>query len=228
MMDTTGMIIKVLLGTIVKACRVVNDKIQARLPVSGNLLELMLFELSRIFHDQFYLEVLYQTIFLLGFHELLRIGKLGQGLHVLRAANVHVGQNKNKILLLLYSSKTHSKANRPQKIKITAIDEIYSRSKAGKHFCPFKMTRKFIKLRGNYKDNDEQFFTFRDHIPVKPVHINHALKRTIANLGLNALLYGGHSLRTGRAMQMLKQGYSVEQIKNAGHWKSNAVYRYLR
>ena len=41
-------------------------------------------------------------------------------------------------------------------------------------------------------------------------------------------LYSVHSLRAGRANDLLKLGLSVETIKKLGRWKSNAVFRYLK
>ena len=51
---------KVLLGTLMKACQIMNDQIQTRLPIHRNLLEILLFELERIYTDQPYLEILYK------------------------------------------------------------------------------------------------------------------------------------------------------------------------
>ena len=55
----------------------------------------------------------------------MHVGELTASPHVLHAKNIHIGTNKNKILLILYSSKTHGKANRPQEIKITTLDRSY-------------------------------------------------------------------------------------------------------
>ena len=50
---------------------------------------------------------------------MLRIGEVTRSQHILKAPHIHIGSNKNKILLILYSSKTHSQASGPQQIKIT-------------------------------------------------------------------------------------------------------------
>ena len=79
----------------------------------------MLFELERIFstNSQPYLELLYKGIFCLGYYGMMRVGELVSGDHTLKASNVHIGQNKNKLMMVLYSSKTHDRKSRPQKLR---------------------------------------------------------------------------------------------------------------
>ena len=89
-----------ILNTLTRACRTVNDKTRVCLPIRLQLLEILLFELSRIFHNQPYLEILYQTIFLLSYYGLFRIGELTKSQHQVKAKDVHIGQKKDKILTL--------------------------------------------------------------------------------------------------------------------------------
>ena len=98
---------KVLLHSLTSSCKIVNDTIKTRFPIKIGLLELLLFETQHKFHKQPYLEIMYKAVLALGYYGLLRVGELAQGPHVIRMCDIHVGQNKNKILLLLYTSKTH-------------------------------------------------------------------------------------------------------------------------
>ena len=214
---------KILLNAITKACRLKNDIVQTRLPISRNLLELILFEVQRKFINQPYLECLYKAMFLLSFYGLLRIGEVTDSEHVIKAKNIHVAVNKMKILIVLYSSKTHGKGNRPQKVKITA-----NRESKINFFCPFKLMRAYMQLRGNYKNDDEQLFVFHDYTPVKAEHARSVLKDCITKLNLDECLYNYHSMRIGMATQLAKNGKSIEEIKRAGRWRSNTVYKYLK
>ena len=221
---------KILLSSLTRACRLKNDRVTTRLPILGNLLELILFELSRIFKTQPNLLLLYRALFSVGFYGLFRVGELTESDHVMKAVNVHIATNKDKIMIVLYTSKTHGKESRPQKIKICSnSNNTESMAKKSKRFfCPFQLLRLYMERRQHIKDESEQLFIFTNRQPVKPVHARTILKDCIRRLGLNDDLYNVQSLHIGRASEMLKFNYSLTEIKRAGHWRSNAVYKYLR
>ena len=224
----------VILNSLTKACRVINDKVYHRQPISKSLLEIMLFEIEHMFPKQWYLEILYKTIFCIGYYGLFRIGELAaendeaceQNNHAIKACNVHIGKNKNKILFVLYSSKTHSKESLPQKVKIKANDKPFKQT--NEHFCPFRLFTNFMSLRGNYASKNEQLFVFRDRKPVCPYNIRSTLDKCLCRLGIDHSMYSVHSLRVGRTSDLVKLGYSIEEVKRMGRWKSNAVYRYIK
>ena len=173
---------KILLNTITKACKLQNDVVKTHLPINCNLLEMILFEVEHFYTNgedvapDPFLAMLYQALFAIAYYGLLRIGELATGTHPVKAKDVRIGSNKNKILLVLHSSKMHGKESHPQKIKIT------SRSAADpweikyhRHFCPFKLMRKYFHSRGIYTDKEEPFFIFRDGTPVTPDNIRTVL-----------------------------------------------------
>ena len=213
----------VLLKTITRSCRMTNDRVCLRRPIKKPLMEMILFELGRILGEQPYLLILYRAIFVLLYYGLFRIGELVKGDHPVKACDVQVARNKAKMLFLLRSSKTHGKESRPQKIKIEKI----STAKTG-HFCPFELTSDYLAVRGDYHSLDEQFFVFRGNVPVTATAVRKVLKKALENLNLINVAFDTHSFRAGRAVDLLKAGYTVEQIKIMGRWKSNAVYRYLK
>ena len=53
---------KILLGSLTKACRIINDRVYTRLPIQCSLLEMILFEIHRIFDIQVYLQSMYNSI----------------------------------------------------------------------------------------------------------------------------------------------------------------------
>ena len=218
----------ILLKTLTRACRLVNDKLSVRLPIRRRFLEMILFEVQRTYGSQPYLEALYMAAFALGYYGLFRAGELGDSKHSIKAKNVYIGTNKKKMLFILYSSKTHNEGNRPQEVKISAIDKKEYDQRKIKHFCPFELARNFKNLRGDYNDENENFLIFRDGTPVKTSQLRKVLRNCIKKINLNYKLYNFHSLRIGRGNDMLKFGYNIEEIKLAGRWKSNAVYKYIR
>ena len=97
-----------------------------------------------MFHKQWYLECLYKAIFAISYYGLMCIGEVTFSEHVLKAKNVHVATNKDKLLLVLYSSKTHDEGCRPQKIKITSNRTELLGNYCYRNFCPFKIMRIFL------------------------------------------------------------------------------------
>ena len=117
----------VLLNSLTRACHMINDQVYQRLPIKKGMLELLLFEVERMFSQSKYNEVLYKAIFLMAFYRLMRMSEIAAETgefsmnHAVMAADVYVGMNKPKILVLLYSSKTHGSGSQPQEIKIYGI-----------------------------------------------------------------------------------------------------------
>ena len=218
---------KVVLASIIQGCKHLNDRMPIRQPIKLQLLEMILFEIERMYMTQPYLEILYKAMIIIGYYGLLRVGELADGPHTIKACNIHISLNKKKILIILFSSKMHNAANQPQEIKIMGKEVTNIRS-TQRFFCPFAITRMYLRMCGGYLTHWENFFVFRDRTPVKPMHLREVLKTAIKNIGLNPELYNVHSLRIGHATQLFKSGKCVEYIKQVGRWKSNAVCKYLK
>ena len=214
--------------TLTRACKLENDRVRTRLPIQKSLLETTLFELERTYEMQPFLELLYKTVLLLGYYGMLRIGELTTGKHPILARDIHVADNKNKILLVLHSSKTHGKESRPQHVKIESLDRDIGWKPANTYYCPFETTRLYMKARGPYWYPDEPLFIFSDHTPVRPSHVRKILKQQLTKISLNHHLYNTHSLHIGRATDLSKRGIQFEKIKQLGRWRSNAIYNYLK
>ena len=183
----------------VRGTRLQNDSLKVRLPIKTQLFEVIIFELQHYYADnpQPYLETMYKSLFTLAYYGLMRVGELAQGEHTLKARDVHIGQNKNKILLVLHSSKMHGKESRPQNIKITAVH--CPQGNTNRFFCLFELTRSFLRLRGSYLDPEEPFFIFSDKSPVPAHCVQTTLRQILIRINLDLLLYDTHSFRIGRA-----------------------------
>ena len=218
----------VLIRSLAKACRIINDKVMTRLPIHCGLLEMILFEVCRYFASNSYLQILYTTLFAVSYYGLLRVGEVTYSPHVLKAKNVYLGTNKNKILLILYSSKTHDESKRPQKINITANKTEKSGKYVNRYFCPFALIRQYNTIRGDYYADNDPYFIFKDSSPVYPYQARKTLKIMIKKIGLDSSLYGMHSFRIGRTTDLIKYRYKVEEVKLMGRWKSNVIFKYIR
>ena len=115
----SGLTKKIWLDSLIKSCKLVNDVLTPRLPIQFKLLELLLFELRCVMSCQPYLETLYTAVFAIAYYSLMRIGEVSNSPHNVKAANVHMAVNKDKIMIILYTSKTHTRAVQPQEIKIS-------------------------------------------------------------------------------------------------------------
>ena len=215
-----------MLSAITRACKLKNDILYMRLPIQTNLLSIILSHLEIKFTNQPYLECLYKTSFLLAYYGLFRVGEITTSEHVLKAKDVHLANNKNKYLLVLYSSKTHGHGDSPQKIPITPTSN--QGNKNLKFYCPYQMLKTYLIFRPPRLDDREQFLVFQDNSPMTPGNFREWLKDIIHTIGLNKRHYDTHSFRIGRATNLLKENKSIESIKRMGRWRSNCVYRYLK
>ena len=210
---------EVLLNSLIRSCKNMNDIMTTKLPIQCKLMELILFEVERKFEadNQHFLNILYKTIITVSYYGLFRIGEVTRSPtanHTIKAKNVHVTTNKDKILIVLYTSKTHGVESVPQRIKKSGVPK--KGKSNNKFFCPLALIKQYIAMRGGYENDSEQFFVFRDGSEVHHDHVRLVLNTAIKNLGLNYKQYSFHGMRSGRACDMLKCGYTVDQIKAAG------------
>ena len=188
---------KILLSSLTKACKLWNDRVQMKLIILCGFLNILIKKVDLLFrhNPQPYLTVLYKALLSMAYFGLFRIGEITKSPHVVEAANVHIGQNKNKLMFILHTSKTHGLGAKPQIIKISAV----TRQCKTDEYCPFVLLCNYVAIRKKYLDSEEQFFVFRDHSPVLPSHFRNTLSMLIRMCRLNPKLYSSHSLRSGQA-----------------------------
>ena len=188
-----------MISTFTESCQLENDVLTTRLPIQKRLLETILFEVGRMYKKQNYLEILYKTMFCFAYYGLLRIGEIANGDHPIKVTNVHLSKDRTQLLVILYTSKTHGRRHRPQKVTIKAEPRI--------RFCPVKLANLYSEMRESYSSPNENYFMFSDgYTPVEPHHVRNTLKRALKNLGLKEYLYDTHSFRIGRATDLEKMG----------------------
>ena len=163
---------KCLLTCLTKACRLKNDKVYTRLPIRHGLLQLLIQSVTQVYDSQPYLVKLYQAMLVTAYYGLFRIGEITSSQHVIKAIDVHVGDNKDKLMFVLHSSKTHCQGDKPQIIKITGKsceNSMLGPPNWTKTFCPFNLLRLYVSDRKKFIDKTEPFFIFRDRTPVSAV-----------------------------------------------------------
>ena len=156
-----------LLGSLTKACRVHNDHFTQRLPIQKGMLGVLIKNTDMWFQakGQPFLSVLYRTLFSTAYFGLFRVGELTTGEHPVKVTDVKIGENKNKFLFILRSSKTHNKDVKPQRVTISSTApfikqrEPYPEIKESS-WCPFYLLQAYRQIRPKYKSKAEPFFHF--------------------------------------------------------------------
>ena len=130
---------------------------------------------------------------------LLRISEVAvtQSSHAIRVTDLHIRQNKKKILFSIKSSKTHGKYSRPQLVKITTKEFVGGFPKKLHNICPYHSIHAYLEQQPRYKYQSEQFFVFRDSSPVKEIHVRSTLHLILHLMGHDESLYNFHSFRAG-------------------------------
>ena len=202
-----------------------------KLPIHKHMLNMLLQHTGLFFRNrgQEYFVALYQALFATAYYGLFRVGELTYSQHSVKACDMHIADNKKKILFVLRSSKTHVSGQSPQLIKIknSPLHQT-STIPSVQPWCPYLLLRTYLHVWGYYVQNDENFFVFGDKSPVHPHHFALVLKHILQSTCFDSSKYSSHAFHAGQAGDLLKYGLSVETIKKLGRWKSNVVYRYLR
>ena len=182
-----------------------------------------------------YLFYMYQALFTAVYYRLFRVSKLTSGLHPVLARDVHIADNKNKLMFILRHSKTHTLGDKPQIIKITSEPKmtsnnqiLHSKFTSYNQICPFKILSNYLGVRRGFRSFDEPFFVFRDKAPVTPHNFRSLLKESVIKLGLETKFYGSHSFRASRAVDLWKLQVPISIISKLGRWNSKCVYEYLK
>ena len=136
------------LTSLTSTCKLLNDKVHTRLPINKGLLWLIIKEVRNSSGQQPYLSILFSAIFSTMYFGLFRIGEMTTGTHPVRACDVHIGNNKNKMLFVLRTSKTHGTENKPQTVKICSKKSDILGNTEGIKFLSFSVTQGLYQSSG--------------------------------------------------------------------------------
>lgn len=134
--------------------------------------------------------------------------------HCLSFENVVAG--KDSLHIFLSSSKTD---------QLGVGTTIKLQQQSPQTICPVKSCLAYLKSR---PPASGPFFCHLDGTPLSRYQFAAVLKKAIASLGIPAKFYQTHSFRIGSATDLSLAGFSDDQIRSAGRWKSQAFASYLR
>ena len=174
-----------MLSSLIRACKLKNDRIFTRMPIQRPLLNVLLDSLDNLYNNQPFLKHLYKSLISTTYFGLLRIGEATASKHIVLAKDVHMAVNKKKLMLILHSSKMHLECDKPQCIKIhsTFTGTKLNLKSDNVRYCPFQLLRNYILFHESYVRDDEQFFVFRDRTPVSPSNFRTTLHRILTSSG---------------------------------------------
>ena len=108
-----------LLNALVKACKLKVDRVKVKYLIHKGILLILIKTLDKVFGCQPYLCTLYKVMFATAYYGMFRVGEITAGSHPIKASDVHIAENKNKVMFILRSSKMHGEYAAPQIVKIT-------------------------------------------------------------------------------------------------------------
>lgn len=216
---------KYLLSSMIKACKIKNDRLYIRMPIQLSLLKALLRKAHQYYlleRGQVYLATMLKAMFAMAYFGLMRVSEITTGAHPVKAPDVRYAKNKNKIVVTLHSSKTHSYKDNPQHITIEGQPDLHD-------LCPVKLIADYVKLRGNLAINEtDAFFVYQDNVPVTPSQFRACLKKLLRKIPVDISLYDTHGFRAGRVVDLVKLGFSISRVKALGHWLSDSIMVYLK
>lgn len=190
---------------------------KARLPITPNILTAVLSTLPGICLNK-YEACLFNAAFSLAFFAFLRISELAV-VNRRSASNVIFGSDvevdDGSITLLIRHSKTDQYGDGVRlKLNIT-----------GSELCPVVSLKKYLHQRPLIKG---PLFCHLNGSPLTRYQFTAILKRCLCRLKLDFGCYTSHSFRIGAATAAAMAGWSVDAVKQAGRWRSEAYKIYIK
>ena len=193
------------------------SKGDTRLPITEKVLARLIDTLDAVC-SSFYEAKLYKAAYTLAFFAFLRVGEFalskGNNLHtILRVSDVSL--LNNQLTLCLRCSKTDQLGR--------GITIVLNRH--GSSICPVQAMANFLQIRPQFMG---PLFCHFGGKPLTRYQFSAVLDKAIIAIGLDNKYYKSHSFRIGAASAAADRGFSDDDIKMAGRWKSSAFKTYIR
>lgn len=190
-----------------------------RLPITVSILNAIINVLPAVCSST-YESQLFKTAFCLAFFGFFRIGEITVSKQeyfnkVLAIQDIVLDENKGTLKINLRFSKTDQLGN----------GTIILLEKSGTNICPIQNMSLFLSIRPKIEG---PLFCHINGKSLTRYQFATILKKSLACTNLNYQHYKTHSFRIGAASTAAKLGHSVETIKLAGRWSSNAYKVYVK
>lgn len=181
-----------------------------------------------------YLASLYRAMCCIAYHGMLRVSEFTSGEHNIFVKDVNSSIKTKQLELVIRSSKTQNRGDRPRIIKTPfraenvqpiSVDLLFQ----DQRYCPCKIIRYYGKeMRPKSKSDSEPFFIYSDGTPVRADQFRAMIKNMIKLMNVDEKLYNTQSFRIGAASDLFKRGANLDQLMVWGRWSSTAVLKYIR
>ena len=193
-----------------------------RLPITVNHLAEMLRVLPFVCYSQFEV-LLFRAVFLLMFFGFLRIGEVAAKskftlqASLLKRSDVSFAVSNNiAVAILTFHVSKNNQCGAPQTVTIQA-------QSAGQ-FCPVEALRRYLS-----QSKGQALFCHFDTLPLTSFQLRQMLKKVVNFCDFPCKqFFQSHSFRIGAASTATALGYSEEDIKVMGRWRSGAFKQYIR
>lgn len=200
--------------------RKLNPTEDIRLPITYPILEKLLSVIPQVL-ECCYSRSLFASIFTLSFFALCRLSEVAGQRPRLHLEDISFPDSKlHSPMTVCFRLYKHNTGGRP------SVLEVSCQCGENKHVCPGKLMKAFLQVRVPSSKKSAVFLT-RDGTPISEAFFRSTLKTCCLILGLGPQ-YTSHSFRIGGASWAASKGYSSEQIKKMGRWKSDAYKKYIR
>ena len=191
---------------------------RSRLPITFDLLTRVISVLKHVCSNS-YEAVLFAAAFSLAFFGFFRVGELVVSRHnvvhrALAFDDLSFSSDRSSMFVRLRFSKTDQMGK----------GTIIKLQKSGGSLCPIIGMAEFLKVRPICIG---PLFCHLTGKPLTRYQFSAVLKKALIALNVNFNLYKSHSFRIGAATTAASLNYSVETIKAAGRWSSEAYQTYI-
>ena len=194
----------------------IGPSVDYRLPITLNILSNLTKSVDHTTVNP-YLRSLFKAMYLVSFFALMRVGEVttnSTGFIALYSDQIQF--YPTHVVLTIRHFK-HNISGQPVQLVMTKQNN--------PAICPVSALIDYFHLRGTQLG---PLFCFPDLKPIGRYFFIKNLKSNLSFCGLNTSLYQSHSFRIGGASFFASLGFSDEQIRLLGRWKSNAFRVYIR
>ena len=130
--------------------------------------------------------------------------------------------NTVEIIRLTLESPKESRTNNPVRVEVFSLPD--------SHLCPIKAYKKFLKLVPSEEQiSDLPVFRWQSGEVFTRQDFNKSLRKTLEpSVDYSGGRLTAHSFRAGRAAAMAAAGFSEEEIKSVGRWRSDSFLHYVK